>query len=212
MEFRTPIEPIHGIAPIDHTDRIVMLGSCFTTNIGERLHRDGFNVTYNPMGALYNPATIANAVERALAGHTYTHDELIFHDGQYHCLDFPTKYTSACADDLLQHVNGDLLSLGQKLREATVWIITFGTARVYELSEGKIVGNCHKLPGTMFSRRLMTVDEIAATWQPLIAGRRVIFTVSPIRHIADTLHGNQLSKSPLLLAVAWINRAEYFTA
>lgn len=213
MEFRTPIEPIRGAQPIDHNDRIVMLGSCFTSNIGERLDHDGFNVTYNPMGALYNPATIARAVTRAILGQYYTPDELLFHDGLYHCLDFPTKYTSTHADTLLQHVNSDLQSLGQRLNEASVWIITLGTARVYELADGNIVGNCHKLPGTMFTRRLMTVDEIAATWQPLMnAGHRVIFTVSPIRHVADTLHGNQLSKSTLLLAVDSIDSAEYFPA
>lgn len=211
MEFRTPIEPIRGAKPIDHDDHIVMLGSCFTTGIGERLDHDGFDVTYNPMGALYNPATIANAVTRAMNGKLYTPDELVCYNGQYHCLDFPTKYTSADADSLLEHVNSDLLALGQKLREASVWIITFGTARVYEFTDGgQIVGNCHKLPGTMFTRRLMSVDEIAATWQPIVAGRRVIFTVSPIRHVADTLHGNQLSKSTLLLAVDRLDSAEYF--
>ncbi len=210
MNFRTEIESAKNLTPISHDDSIVMLGSCFTTEVGERLEHDGFNVTVNPMGALYNPATIAKAIARASQGNLYSANELVLHNGLFHCLDFPTRYTSPRADELLELVNNDIIALGKKLNEATLWIITFGTARVYNFNNGDIAGNCHKLPGTMFRQRLMSVNEIVNIWEPLARDHRIIFTVSPIRHTADGLHGNQLSKSTLLLAIDQIPCSEYF--
>lgn len=210
MEFRTPIEPIAGRLPVDHTTPIVMLGSCFTTEVGSRLERDGFNVSVNPMGALYNPATIASAINLALSRQPYTEADLTEYQGIYHCLDFPTIYQSENQTELLDRLNRDITMLADRLEKAGIWIITFGTARVYEFDGRGIVGNCHKLPGNMFTRRLMTVDEIVDLWQPLINDRRVILTVSPIRHVADGLHGNQISKATLLLASERLENAEYF--
>lgn len=210
MEFRTPIEPIKGARTVNRDCPIVMLGSCFTTEVGSRLERDGFNITVNPMGALYNPATIAQAIERALAHRHFTMSDLTLYQGTWHCLDFPTRYQDEDPERLLDILNMDLDNLGERLDKAALWIITFGTARVYEFRDKGIVGNCHKLPANMFERRLMTVDEITGLWQSYARHHRIIFTVSPIRHIADSLHGNQISKSTLLLAVDNIEGAEYF--
>lgn len=220
MEFRTEIESIKGRRPIDHDMRIVMLGSCFSTEIGERMEHDGFAVSCNPMGVLYNPASIATAVERATGGIHYRREELVEHEGVWHCLDFHTVYQGPDADRLLKRVNRDLDILGERLREADVLVITLGTSWVFELidrrwGERRVVGNCHKLPGTMFGRRRMEVDDIADRWARVTdsLGKRVIVTVSPIRHTADGLHGNQLSKSTLLLAIERMgDRVEYFPA
>ena len=210
MEFRTTIESIGNSRPIDRDCPIVMLGSCFTTEVGSRLERDGFNVTVNPMGALYNPATIASAVQRALSGRLFDNSDLIMYQGLWHCLDFPSRYQDENPDRLIEQLNHDITDLGNRLSSARLWIITFGTARVYEFNGKGIVGNCHKLPGNMFQRRLMTTDEIARLWHPYTLDHRIIFTVSPIRHTADGLHGNQISKSTLILAIDSIPDAEYF--
>lgn len=200
--FRTVIEPLRGHAPISHDTPMVMLGSCFTTEVGSRLERDGFDVAVNPMGALYNPATIAAAINRSLSRRHYTRADLVEWQGMWHCLDFPTTYCDSDPDRLIERLDSDIDALADRLSApGAVWIITLGTAWVFEMPGRSIVGNCHKLPGNMFSRRMMTIDEIVALWQPLVVGRRIIFTVSPIRHTGDTLHGNQLSKSTLLLAV-----------
>ena len=101
----------------------------------------------------------------------------------------------------------------QALADATVVIITFGTAWVYEMN-GKVVGNCHKLPEKCFTRRRLTVDEIVEAWRPVLEqykDKHWIFTVSPIRHIKDGLHENQLSKATLLMAVEQLaNQSAYF--
>jgi hypothetical protein len=93
--------------------------------------------------------------------------------------------------------------LQQALHEATTVIVTFGTAWVYEM-DGKVVANCHKLPANRFTRRCLTVNEIVDIWKPIVQNaseKHWIFTVSPIRHIKDGLHANQVSKGILLQAV-----------
>lgn len=219
MEFRTKIEIVKGWGAIDHTTRIVMLGSCFSTEIGDRMCRDGFDVCCNPMGVLYNPASIARVVDRAIDGVHYRRDELVYNDGRWHCMDFYTIYQDSDADVLLKRVNDDLDDLGNKLADADLLVVTFGTSWVFEMVDAdndnrcRIVGNCHKLPASMFNRRRMQVDEIAKLWTALInkLDCRVMMTVSPIRHTADGLHGNQLSKSTLLLAIDKLEpRVEYF--
>lgn len=210
MDFRTAIQPLKGAEPIHHDTRVVMIGSCFTDNIGARLAEDGFSVSVNAMGALYNPLSMQRAVTRALAGEPYTEADLVRDAaGVWHCLDFESRRQHTDPAALLETLNTDFAAFGQQLRQADVWIVTFGTAWVFERA-GQVVGNCHKLPSSEFVRRRLTVEEISNAWKPLVQGRRIIFTVSPIRHLADGLHGNTVSKATLHLAVEGL--AEYFPA
>lgn len=211
MEFRTIIEPLRNQRGIDHSTSIVMLGSCFTDNIGALLKRDGFDVSANPMGVLYNPMSIAQVINRALNNEPYTIDDLYESDGVWHCLDFESRRQGTDAAALLEALNRDFTDLREKLINANVWIITFGTAWVFDHKPTqRIAGNCHKLPGSEFVRHRLSVEQIVETWQPLCEQKRIIFTVSPIRHLADGLHGNQLSKATLLLATEQLG--EYFPA
>ncbi|MBO4665831.1 MAG: GSCFA domain-containing protein [Paludibacteraceae bacterium] len=157
MKFRTEIEIPHSPWQIAYTDKIALLGSCFSDNIARKLGEYYFQVTANPTGTLYNPVSIARHMD----------DEAV--------------------------------------RDADVFIITFGTSWVYvDKALATVVDNCEKRPATDFIRRRLTVDEIVEIWQPILAAhpdKRFIFTVSPIRHLKDGLHENNLSKAILLLAI-----------
>ena len=193
---------------VDYSTGIVSLGSCFADEIGARLQEGDFHVEQNPFGALYNPASIAAAVRRLMEDREIGMDDLVEHEGLWHSWH---HHGTVCNDRIhLAH---------RALKEASLLMVTFGTAWVFE-KEGEIVANCHKLPPQMFVRRRMTVEEITALWQPLLQelaayypALNVLFTVSPIRHMADGAHGNQLSKSTLLLAVDELvgnTRCHYF--
>ena len=214
MRFTTPVELTPASRHINHQTPVTMMGSCFTDNIGARLNDDGFDVAVNPMGVLFNPASLAKIITRAVDNIPYTADDLYEENGIWHCLDFASRRQDRDIHRLLLTLNNDFLALGKRLRQNGVWIITFGTSWVFEhLPTDSLVGNCHKLPVDQFLRRRMSVEEIVDAWKPLCAGRRVIFTISPVRHLADGLHGNALSKSVLLLAVDELCRiadAEYF--
>lgn len=208
MRFRTEIEPPRGSFRIAHTDSVVMLGSCFTDHIGERLSRDGFDVCFNPFGPLYNPISLGRLVSDLLYGRIYTMDDFaIDNAGVSHCLDFASRYQDVDAHRLSVRINTEFDDLRMKLKKSTVLIITFGSSFVYSIdgSVAGTVGNCHKFPAASFTRMAAGIDDIVTYWRPLLerlrnAGKKVILTVSPIRHLADGLHGNELSKARLLLA------------
>lgn len=221
MIFRTElITTKDRLHQISHDDKIVMLGSCFTDNVGEILEKDGFDVLHNPMGPLYNPVSMFNALKLALCP---THPLTIREDseGVWHCLDFASRYSSKDLSCLKESLFLDLKRLGDCIRNSTSIILTFGTSYVYEMHEsGIIVGNCHKFPSQVFKRRRLEVAEVQDCMKNIIKllpenVKNIIFTVSPIRHIGDGLHNNQLSKSTLLLAIdATLNdeRLVYFPA
>lgn len=221
MRFRTEIELPRGRFGISHDDKLLLLGSCFSDNVGQRLARDGFDVTYNPMGPLYNPVSLGRLVGYLIGGKTFGADDLM-KDGNdvYHALDFASRYQGSDADGLVRRLNIELGSLRAAFGRASAMIVTFGSATIYSMdgTSAGAVGNCHKLPSTLFTRQQLPVDEIVRTWSPLIdelsaRGKRVIMTVSPIRHLADGLHGNQLSKARLLLSCdALSHKADYFPA
>lgn len=216
MKFRTEIEPLRTDITIAHSDAVVMLGSCFTDNISALMLRDGFNVVANPMGVLYNPVSIANLICRATENRLYCLEDLVqTPDGIWHCLDYNTHYQNADKEALLAALNVDLTAFAEALQRASIVIITLGTAYVYtHLQTANTVGNCHKIPAREFSRNRLSLAEATDCITricDMLKGKRVIFTVSPIRHLADGLHGNNLSKAILHLGIDAAG-ADYFPA
>ena len=187
-----------------------MLGSCFSDEIGEQMAQRYLHVTCNPFGTLYNPLSIAQAL-------TMTEQpELLEHEGLWHSMAHHGSFSRADKSEAENVIRASIETMQKALKEATVVIVTFGTAWVYEMKDERtkmkgerIVGNCHKLPESAFTRRRLTVEEIVEAWKPILAqypDKHWLFTVSPIRHIRDGLHENQLSKATLLLALETISR------
>ena len=192
---------------LDFDSGIVSLGSCFSDEIGRRLQESGFRIEQNPFGTLYNPASIAQALHRIVDDREIGVDDLVQHEGLWHSWHHHGSFSRSTAEETIAACNGRIHKAHEALSEASLLMVTFGTAWVFEY-DGNVVANCHKLPPQMFTRRRMTVEEIVALWQPLLQELaafypklNVLFTVSPIRHLADGAHGNQLSKSTLLLAI-----------
>lgn len=220
MRFRTVTDIRPTSCPIDRDTSIVTLGSCFSAAIGGRLEQSGFNIAVNPMGVLFNPVTIARAVELALAGYRFSEEDLFLNeaDGTWHALQFESRRQGRDPQELLDGLNADFKAFSDRLKAADVWIVTLGTAwSFHHKPTDSVAGNCHKLPDSQFERRLADTEQIVRMWTPLVkAAKRVIFTVSPVRHLNNGLHGNTLSKAILHLAVERLcslnNCCEYFPA
>ena len=189
---------------IGYNDKLLLLGSCFADNIGEKFGAHYFQMLSNPYGTLYNPASIAAILSPiANSQSPISNPPIIEWGGLWHSMLHHGSFSHSDRAQVLLHCEQSRELLHAFLQEATVVIVTFGTAWVYEY-EGKVVSNCHKMPANRFVRRRLSVDEIVAMWQPLLQAmpdKHWIFTVSPIRHIKDGLHENQLSKAILLQAV-----------
>ncbi|MDE6826953.1 MAG: GSCFA domain-containing protein [Paramuribaculum sp.] len=207
MQFRTIVRPISTDIRIDHRTAVIMLGSCFSDNIGRKLAERMFHVVINPLGTVYNPASIAEVIRIMTGERQISLSEFFLHEGLWRHFLCHSSLARPDRGDAEQALNMALAAARHTVEHRNaVAVLTLGTARVFE-REGKIVSNCHKLPGTGFNRRLLSVDEatmhidtavsLLAQWLP---GIRVILTVSPIRHMECGLEGNSLSKAVLRIA------------
>lgn len=222
MKFRTEIRVVPLPAAIDYSDRVLFLGSCFADEMRRRMQTLKFRADGNFSGPLFNPASIADALRRAQTPARISADELRQDaDGWWFSYDASTLLSDPDPEAVLRRCNEALDRLHRELSAARCVVITFGTAWVYRSREsGRIVANCHKQPQALFDRELLSVAQIVDEWSALLdgplAGREVVFTVSPVRHLGDGLEGNSLSKAVLRVAVAELTRrfgqVHYFPA
>ena len=194
-------------------EKVLLVGSCFADEIGEKMVRGGFEAMVNPFGTLYNPASIAASLLRSISEKEYTADsvELIQSesDGMWHSWMHHSSFSSLDVATLVERINGTTHCVADFLREADVLIVTMGTAIIYRLKEtGMLVANCHKQLDSLFVRERLNSYDIVDQWEMLLQllesvnpKLKVIFTVSPIRHKRDGYHVNQVSKGILLQGV-----------
>lgn len=227
MQLTTPVEFKKGCIRIDHKNRIMLLGSCFAQNIGQRLAERKFDICSNPFGIIYNPLSIATVLRRVISGEEFNENspEIFESEGRWHSILHHSDFSRKTREEFLHHINSSLQQAHEFIKEVDTIVITLGTAYVYERrSDGLIVSNCHKLPAATFNRRLVDIEEIAENLGNIVKSiasirpeAKILFTVSPIRHLRDGAHDNQLSKATLLLATekvrkAYPDKCDYFPA
>ena len=226
MKLQTPV----GIKPLDrrftYADSMLLVGSCFAQEIGQRMADRYFDVQVNPFGVLFNPCSISDCLG-LLEGYginslgcSFIPEDVIETPGGYCSFHHHGSFARPTAQEFLTLAN-DRLAAASDFFYRQGWVsLTLGTAYVYRDREtGMVVANCHKLPSDRFEREMMDPDQVYSTLSQYVAAnpqRQWIFTVSPVRHLSDGLHGNQLSKASLLLGVEKLLQrypnAHYFPA
>ena len=209
MNFITPIQIPPSTIRIGYEHRMMIFGSCFAEAIGQRLSDLLFPVDLNPFGILYNPDSIAAAIRRLMDGNLFTADELTRYDDLYHSLLHHGSFSAPTTEECLERINARLSAGAEFLAAADRIIVTFGTSYVYRWKgTGAVVGNCHKMPDSYFRRERLSVDKVVHRWNLLLDSMvrrqpevKWIFTVSPVRHLRDGAHENNLSKSVLHLII-----------
>ena len=221
MQLHTKLD----IKPLNHTiaygDGLLFLGSCFADEVGALCRGMGFDALVNPFGVLYNLASIAQSLERLGSGRPFTHDDVIaVGEGQYCTFSHNTAFWQSDEATLLETVNKDLIEAYERFMNAKWVVISLGTSWVFRHKETRqVVSNCHKLPARQFDRDFLSTEQSAEYLSKMLLAhpdKQFIFTVSPLRHLKDGLHENQLSKAALLLAVDEVcksfGNAHYFPA
>ena len=242
IRLQTPVTDVKCRVPVSYRDRILMLGSCFSDNVGQKLSDYGFDVCINPFGTLYNPASISQSVERLVSGTHFTEEECVrMGSGAGRVCSFwhHTSFARNDSAEFLENANRRLDEACSFFRDCSKVIITLGTAWCFRYTgwktpgsggsaaggdstdippagyTGRIVSNCLKRDAREFSRERMTLETAYGLLENIVKlckaesttdfrEKQIIFTVSPIRHLADGAHGNQLSKSTLLMAADMI--------
>lgn len=209
MKFTTSVDlPKHTLS-IDYNDYIMMMGSCFTENIGKHLMSAKLKCLVNPYGTLYNPLSILEGIERLRQNQPFRANELFFYQGLWHSSMHHGSYSQADKNKCLEDIDLAYSAAANHLLKTNYLLFTWGSSYIYKESENqRVVANCHKLPESKFQRIRLSIEEIVAPWTVEISESikknpqlQYLFTVSPIRHLRDGLHQNQLSKSTLLLAI-----------
>lgn len=224
LKLQTPVEAGRSKVGVSLNDKIVILGSCFADNMGQKMVDLGFDVCLNPFGTLYNPVSVCYSVARLTSGIPFSKDECVQMGagaGLVCSFSHHTSFARRTEDEFLQVANASLKEASLRWKAASKVIITLGTAWIYEYTRsGETVSNCLKIEAKEFTRRRLSVRETATLLMNMIARhpeKEFMFTVSPIRHFKDGAHGNQISKSTLLLALDEVlakfpERCEYFPA
>ncbi len=224
MEFQLPISLGVLPQPIQYGDKILLTGSCFTEHIGDALRDWKFDILQNPNGILFDAASAAASLISYIEPRVYTTDDLIFLNELWQSWQHHSVFSGTDQGEVLQRINASQAAAHAFLKEADWLIITLGSAFSYRLSDGGMpVANCHRAPGKVFVKHLMTIEEIQTALDSCLyqlsyfnPGLKVIFTVSPVRHIRDGVVENNRSKARLLESVHHLvgkfDRLFYFPA
>ena len=229
MEFVLPITIKKLPTPITYLDKILLVGSCFTEHIGNSLHKHKFQVLQNPHGILFDPVSVCKSLISYTTSKNYTMDHLFNHNEVWHSWQHHSRYSNLYPEEALKLMNNAHEKAQGFLREAGWLIITLGSSFSYRLTElapgttGESVANCHRAPAQWFARHLLDTTEIIARLEDCTAKLKefnpqlkIIYTISPVRHVRDGVVENNRSKSRLIEAVhhmvATFDQQYYFPA
>jgi len=210
MKLQTKIKlEKQSINQIDYNSNILLLGSCFSENIGNKLDYFKFQNLQNPFGILFHPKAIETLIIKVVNDKKYSEEDVFFHNEQWHSFDAHSKLSHTSKKYVINQLNEQIYLASSKLKIASHVIITLGTAWVYRhLKKDVIVANCHKVSQKEFKKELLSVESTVNSLKNILSLIRsvnenvsVIFTVSPIRHLKDGFVENTQSKSHLISAI-----------
>ncbi len=207
--FRSVYPDFKGDFLIQPETKVMSIGSCFSEHISTKLMSNGLQIIQNPFGILYNPISIATNLNRALNFTSYQMKDLAYHDGLWHCFDFHGRFSHPDQKICLDKVNQAISTASRAIKSSDVVLLTFGTGWGFRMKEsGKIVANCHKFPALEFERVLLKPGKIIDIWKGLFKNWfavnpdiKLLISISPVRYLRDGMHGNNLGKASLQLAV-----------
>lgn len=213
MNFTTKIHLEKYNHPIDYNSSIMLLGSCFAENMGEKFEYFKFRNVVNPFGIIFNAVSIEKLIHRVVNKIVFTEKDIFFHNDLWHCFEVHSQLSNPNKEEFLSNLNAILELMSQQITSLTHCIITLGTSWVYRNNNSnEIVANCHKVPQKEFTKELVSIEENVKCIQNIISlvhslnpDCNFIFTVSPVRHIKDGFVENNVSKAHLISAIHTIN-------
>lgn len=206
--FRTIINDTQSNHKLTLHHRVLTLGSCFAEIMGTKLQLQKINTLINPFGTAYNPYSIHKVLQYAIDNAVEFGSNIVQQQDIYLNYDFHSKFSSVNEADLKDKIASTVASTHSFLKRADWIILTYGTAWAYKRKDtGEIVSNCHKIPAHNFTKFLLTEDDVVQSFEgvykelkSLNPEIKILLTVSPVRHLKDTLAFNSVSKSVLRLA------------
>lgn len=192
-----------------HADKLMLIGSCFSEHMGKRLADAKFRVLENPHGILFNPLSVCHSIRQYIANNEPRDSRFVYLNETWNHWDFHSRFSGLSREDAQGLMSNSVRQGHDFLQEADWLMITLGSGFQYFLKEGSVpVANCHRAPGQWFDKKLLRIAEISSALKETIAALqdfnpklKIIFTISPVRHIRDGVVENNRSKARLIEAV-----------
>lgn len=221
--FRTTFQIPPSTTPMEHESKLLMLGSCFSENIGNLLIKHKFQVCLNPFGILFNPLSIENGLRKLAENAKFNKNDLLLFEENWLSLHHHSRFTFVDQEECLTTINTAIERGHEFLKTASTIVLTLGTAYYYFHKEEQIpVANCHKIPQKAFEKRFLNLEDSLQSLENSIAliqkinpQAQIVLTLSPVRHWKDGLYQNQKSKATLYLAIQEMvekHQVNYFPA
>lgn len=215
MKFRFELNVKKMQLPLQHLHQLFLIGSCFTENIGEKLRNTKFSILENPHGILFNPVSVAEALNDYIENRNYTEADLFYYNEAWHSWKHHSRFSGLTQQDVLQKINASITQAHHFLKQADYVFITLGSAWTYQLTElannavpGSVAANNHKAPAAWFQRKLLSAVAVSEVLQTVLEklsrfnpNLKIIFTISPVRHLREGAVENNRSKAALIQAV-----------
>lgn len=224
MKFRTEIKIKKSRSSINYHDSLLFIGSCFSVNIHNKLRRLKFNTVSNPFGIVYNPISLAKQLNRIIENKEYRTEDLHFHNERWFSFDHHSDFSFTDKTECLTTINTSLKTAYKQLKSAKFLFLTLGSSWVYYQNENNsLVSNCHKLPAKEFTKSLAETSKMVEQLSYSISKIKelnptiqIVFSISPVRHLADGFFENQVSKGRLFDVIHQVKTQEdsvhYFSA
>jgi len=217
MQFQLPIQIKSPEKQISYRDKILLIGSCFTEHMGNSLEELKFSTLQNPNGILFDPRSVCNSLISYIENKQYKKEDLFYLNEIWNSWEHHSRFSNINADHALKNINESQQQAHDFLKNTDWLIITLGSSFSYRLTDEATLGglqnnngvaNCHRAPSQWFNKHLLTIDEIISfldsTYHRLKqfnSKLKIIFTISPVRHIRDGVIENNRSKARLIEAV-----------
>ena len=217
MQFQLPINIKSPEIRINYRDKILLTGSCFTEHIGNSLGELKFSTLQNPNGILFDPLSVCNTLISYIENKQYKKEDLFYLNEIWNSWEHHSRFSNINADDTLKIINESQQQAHNFLKDTDWLIITLGSSFSYRLTSEATLGglqnnngvaNCHRAPSQWFNKHLLSIDETISLldtsyhrlkqFNPRL---KIIFTISPVRHIRDGVIENNRSKARLIEAV-----------
>jgi hypothetical protein len=229
MKFKLTLDAKPSKYPIEYGDKLLLIGSCFTENIGAKFKTHLFELSENPYGILFNPVSVINAFTEIMELRKYQSEDLFLHNDLWHSWNHHSRFSALEKELAIDQINHTIVEAHDFLKSANQLVITLGSAWLYHLTNeaplgnGQVVANNHKGPINWFYKSLMQpidllekLDDLVKRLQTFNPKLHIIFTISPVRHLREGLIENNRSKAVLIHAVHELvsqsNRVDYFPA
>jgi hypothetical protein len=223
MKFHLQFPVRESETKLNYRDPVLLMGSCFAESIGSRLQNAGFDTDINPNGILYNPVSLASALESYYNGQAATEKDIVRIKDVWYSSQHHGEFASADPEQLLEKINQRRKLVHERIGSITWLCLTLGSAFAFRTKDGEVVANCHKQPADLFEKILISHEQSYDSLKSAIAffrsknpALKVLLTVSPVRYVRDGVVENNLSKAILLQTVhrlcAEQNDCHYFPA